>query len=112
MTSFGSCTAAEESGQPKEVKVQAGSNRNKRYRGCEKRAGAKVKKAIQTSYGCGQKTHTGARVEKSSGNMTTALRDTVLPRALSSDKDLKAVFLVKKAEQMGITIFEEMEPFS
>lgn len=46
--------------------------------------------------------HTGTRVEKSSGNMTTALRDTVLPRALSSDKDLKAVFLVKKQNKWGL----------
>lgn len=41
----------------------------------------------------------------------TALKATVLLRALWSHKDLKAVS-GEKAEQMGITIFEEKEPFS
>lgn len=41
------------------------------------------------------------QVEKSSGCKTT-LRATVLPRALQTDKDLKAVFLVKKQNKWGL----------
>lgn len=61
-----------------------------------------------------QKNTTGnMRGYKSWGSKTTAWRATKLPRALSPDKDLKALFLLeKKAEQMGITIFEEIESFS
>lgn len=38
----------------------------------------------------------------------TMLRVTVPLRALQKHKDLKALFLVKNPEQMGITITEEM----
>lgn len=41
------------------------------------------------------------QVEKSSGNKTT-LRATVPPGALYTDKDLKAVFLLKKQNKWGL----------